>query len=72
MKRVLSGPMWMCAPVALPGAARLMPYSFTIQASNGVGAVAKQMFTLLIDQIPAITSANAVQTKRLITRASSL
>jgi len=33
-------------------------YSITITASNGVGSGAMQSFTLLVDQAPAITSAN--------------
>jgi len=41
------------------GSANLSPYSFTIQASNGVGAPATQLFTLTINQAPAITSAGS-------------
>jgi hypothetical protein len=33
-------------------------YTFTITASNGIGGVASQNFTLTIDQAPAITSAS--------------
>ena len=34
-------------------------YSFTITASNGIGTAATQSFTLTVDQVPSITSANS-------------
>jgi hypothetical protein len=41
------------------GSASITPYTFTIQASNGVEAAAMQTFTLTIDQAPTITSAGS-------------
>jgi hypothetical protein len=41
-----------------PGASTGGSYSIAITASNGVGSNATQTFTLVVDQAPAITSAN--------------
>ena len=40
-------------------AASATPYTFTIQATNGVGTTVTQTFTLTIDRPPAITSAGS-------------
>ncbi len=43
----------------MPSNATGSPFTFTIQASNGVAPAATQVFTLTVTQPPAITSTNA-------------
>ena len=46
-----------------PGAGTGGSYALTVTASNGVGSNATQAFTLVVNQAPAITSANSATFK---------